>query len=99
MTPQRGDFVEVRWVDTSEDPVGDPNKATLSHRVSYGIYWDQRTEGDLPVLVTTTTIDKDGPDQQGYCIYPMSNVTSLLVIKRKRRRKGDKKCDTTSTTS
>ena len=86
-SPSRGDLVEVTWVDIYEDATGNPDTAKLARRITYGLFWEERLDGDVPVLVTTTTLDKDGPAQQGYCIYPRACVVSLKVIKRARRRK------------
>ena len=85
--PARGDLVEVTWVDINEEPVGDPDAAKLARRTSYGLFWCERQDTGLPVLVTTTTRD-DGPaHQSGYCIYPTACVVKLTVVKRARKRK------------
>jgi hypothetical protein len=84
---QRGDLVQIDWVDIYEDPIGDPERAAVKRRTSYAVFWDRRKEADgVEVIVTTTTIDDDAPTQQGYCIYPATCVLSLKVIKRARRR-------------
>jgi hypothetical protein len=83
--PERGDLVQIDWVDIYEDPTGDPNKAALKRRTSYALFWDRREDTDgIEVIVTTTTIDDDAPSQQGYCIYPAACVLALKVIKRSR---------------
>ena len=84
--PARGDLVEVQWVDINEEPVGDPDAAKLARRTSYGLFWCQKEDAGVPVLVTTTTMD-DGPaHQSGYCIYPVSCVVKLKIVKRGRKR-------------
>lgn len=82
----------MEWVDVIENPVGDPEKAELAKRVSYGLYWGTRTSRGIECLVTTTTID-EGEDsgQCGYCIYPKGWVLSVQVVKRARRARGRKK--------
>lgn len=87
--PGRGDLIEVHWVDISDDATGNPEAAKLSYRTSYGLFWDQRIELDagMEVLVTTTTLDPDGPEQQGYCIYPAACVRKITIVRRARRRK------------
>lgn len=88
---ERGDLIEIKWLDIAEDPVGNPDRAKLPRRSSYALFWEERLDGDIPVLVTTNTLDSDTPDQQGYCIYPRSVVVGIEVIRRKgkRKRKGD----------
>jgi hypothetical protein len=78
----RGDLIRVHWTDILEDPVGDPTSAKPAERVSYGLFWAQEMRGPCECLVTSTTFDKDGPAQQGYCIYPMGNVLKIEVVKR-----------------
>jgi hypothetical protein len=85
--PERGDLVEVVWLDITENPVGDPDEAAMSRRVSYGLLWDQRKEGKLEVLVTTTTRDAFGSHQSGWCIYPMGCIESVKILKRARKAK------------
>ena len=85
--PQKGDLVEVCWVDISEDPTGDPDKAELCKRVSYALYWNKRQSNGVECVVTTTTRDHEAEAQQGYCIYPAACVLSMKVIKRARRKK------------
>jgi hypothetical protein len=82
----RGDIVQIDWVDIYEDPIGDPEKATLKRRKSYAVFWDRRQDvSGTEVIVTTTTIDEDVPAQQGFCIYPAACVLGMRVIKRARR--------------
>lgn len=85
--PSRGDVICVEWVDIYEDATGNPEAATLARRTSFGLYWMEREDHGIPVLVTTTTIDPDGPTQQGYCIYPLSCIRKLTIIKKARRKK------------
>lgn len=83
---QRGDLIQVEWVDIAESPTGDPEEAELVGRKSVGYFWARRENRGLPVVITTTTID-DGsaPGQNGYCIYPEACVTKIRVIRRARR--------------
>lgn len=84
--PLRGDLVEVHWRDIYEDVQGDPAKAVLYKRVSVGFFWEEKLDDGIPVIVTTTTIDKDSADS-GYVIYPKCCIVEMRVIKRKRRKK------------
>lgn len=84
--PQRGDLVQVDWVDIWEDPTGDPSHAKLVRRTSYGLYWGQVDSHGLPCVVTTTTHDDDGSGQSGFCCYPAPCVLLLRVLKRAKRR-------------
>jgi len=84
--PLKGDLVEVHWVDIYEDSVGDPGVATLARRISVGYFWEEKDDHGIPVVVTTTTLEKD-PHSSGYCVYPKTCVTSLRVLRRKRRKK------------
>jgi hypothetical protein len=88
--PERGDVICVRWIDTAEDPVGNPDLATLAHRTSYGLFYDFRKDGEFNVLVTTTTIDTDGSAQAGYCIYPADNIVNIEVLKKAKKAKKKK---------
>lgn len=85
--PLKGDLIEVHWVDIAEDSSGTPNEASLARRVSVAYYWEEKLDKGIPVLVTTTTIEKDEVTNSGYCIYPFACVTQLRVIRRKRRKK------------
>jgi len=78
----RGDLIKVTWLDIQEDPVGDPNGARPSERVTYGLFWAQEVRGQVECLVTTTTIDNDSPHQSGYCVYPIGCILTMDVIKR-----------------
>lgn len=88
--PERGDLVQVDWVDIYEDPAGDPDDAELMRRTSFGMFWDRRDDNGVPVLVTTTTLDPNGSAQQGYCVYPTACVVAIKVVKRKRRQRKPK---------
>jgi hypothetical protein len=83
--PGRGDLVEVRWVDILEDGSGNPETARLARRTSFGLFWDRRQDAGIDVVVTTTTLDADGPQQAGYCIYPAACVVSMKVVRRARK--------------
>lgn len=83
--PERGDVVSVEWVDIYEDPTGDPAEATLMRRTSYGLFWERREDNGMPVLITTTTLDREDSAQHGYCIYPAACVVKLRIVKRRRR--------------
>ena len=78
----RGDLIKVTWADICEDNAGDPNSAKCLERVSYGLFWTQEVKNGLECLVTTTTIDPDGPHQSGWCCYPIGVVRGIQVIKR-----------------
>jgi hypothetical protein len=81
----RGDVIRVSWCDIQEDSTGDPDLAHLARRVSYGVFWARRKDQGVDVLVTTTTLDADGSQQQGSCCYPLACVLSMTVVKRARR--------------
>lgn len=83
----RGDLVEVAWVDIYEDPTGNPDAGDLALRHSFGLFWDYRKSHGVDAVVTTTTLDAGNPESQGYCIYPVSCIVSMKVIKRKNRKR------------
>lgn len=85
---RQGDVISVHWVDIYEDSVGDPGKAELAPRFSVGLYWGARKSHGIESLVTTTTLDVEDSNQQGYCIYPLSCVLKLGILKRTRRKGG-----------
>ena len=87
MTPERGDVIRVHWLDVQEDPVGSPETCVPASRVSLGLFWAHEQRGEVDCLVTTTTIDTDGPHQQGYCVYPYALIRRIEVIKRARRKR------------
>jgi hypothetical protein len=80
--PRRGDLVRVDWLDIREDPSGDPETAELARRTTFGLFWARRTDSGVRVLVTTTTVDEDHDLQSGYCIYPMSCVVKIRMVRR-----------------
>jgi hypothetical protein len=82
---QRGDLLRVEWVDIAEDPVGSPSTAQLARRTSYGLFWGLQDSHGFSCLVTTTTVDHDVQDQNGYVIYPLGCIRDVSVIKRARR--------------
>ena len=82
MELKRGDLIEVKWLDITEDPVGNPSEAKLPTRHSVGYFWGA-TES---TFTTTMTMDDDVDEQSGYCIYPVG-----VIIGVKRIRKGRKK--------
>jgi len=82
---QRGDLIQVEWLDVVEDSIGNPANAKPAHRTSYALFWERKSVNGSEILVTTTTIDKDVPDQQGWCAYPLGMVLSVRVIKRGKR--------------
>ena len=81
----REDLIEVSWVDICEDSVGSPDKATLARRVSVGYFFESRKDGKIQVLITSGTQDQDDHEQRGYCIYPLSVVTSVKKIRKARK--------------
>jgi hypothetical protein len=83
----RGDLIEVHWSDICEEPTGDPDEAEVYPRVSVGYFWARKaSKRGMPVLVTTTTIDKDEEtSQSGWCAYPESVITRIKSIRKKRR--------------
>lgn len=85
--PERGDLVEVHWADICE-AIGDhPDKAALAPRTSYGIFWERKVDDGIPVVVTTTTIDKDGPENAGWCCYLEACITKMIVLRKARKQK------------
>jgi hypothetical protein len=83
MDLKRGDLIEVKWLDITEDPVGNPSEAKLPTRHSVGYFWGA-TES---TFTTTMTMDDDVEEQSGYCIYPLGVIVG---IKRIRKGKGKK---------
>lgn len=86
----RGDLLKIIWVDIAEDSTGDPDKATLARRTSYGLFWARGESSGLPVIVTTTTLDDDVQGQSGYCIYPVAVIVELEIVKKVRRPRAPK---------
>ena len=83
----RGDLIQVDWLDVHEDVTADPNHPTLSKRRSFGIYWSETQVDGIPCLVTTTTTEMDAADtsQSGFCCYPTQCVKSTKLIKKARK--------------
>ena len=81
----RGDLLKIIWVDILEDSVGNPDRATLAKRTSYGLYWETKLDKGINCLITTTTIDTEEHTQSGYCIYPLSCILDISIIKKVRR--------------
>jgi len=85
---ERGDLIVFDWWDATEDPIGNPNNLRPAHRTTYALFWDRKQFNDMEYIVTTATIDKDVPDQQGACAYPLGMISSIKRLKRlKRKRK------------
>lgn len=78
----RGDLIKITWLDCTEESTGNPETGKCIERVSYGLFWAQEPRGGHETLVTTTTIDPDGPHQSGWCAYPIGMVLKTEVIKR-----------------
>jgi hypothetical protein len=83
---RRGDLIQVEWVDIQEEPTGDPRKAHLYRRMSYGIFWDTKDDWGKRCLVTTTTMDPD-PESSGWCIYPEGCLVEVKLVRRSRAKK------------
>lgn len=84
LTPfNRGDAVEVAWVDICEDPTGDPDKAHLATRHDLGYFWSAKDE----LVVLTHTMDEDISGQQGWIAIPQSCVREVKILKKRRVRK------------
>lgn len=89
--PERGDLVQIDWVDIFEDSVGNPDRAELAARTSIGFFWARKSDRGVECVVTTTTMDAGDHSVSGYCIYPLSCVVKMRIIKRTRRRTRAKK--------
>lgn len=86
----QGDVVSVRWLDIYEDSTGNPATAELVPRMSVGLFWEVKESHGVESLVTTTTIDDDCHDQNGFCIYPLECVLELQLVKRARKKREKK---------
>ncbi len=86
----RGDVIGIDWIDIAEDTTADADSASLARRHSIGVFWSTKLDDGIPVLVTTTTLDKEVEGQQGYCIYPVACVVKVKMIKAKRRKRAPK---------
>ena len=88
---RQGDLIEVHWLDATEDPAGDVKKAGVVERVSFVIFWEIKEFAGLdngnpiPLLITTTTLDKLDTGQSGYCAYPLGMVQNIKLIRRGRK--------------
>jgi len=80
----KGDLVEIVWIDICEDSVGNPDRADLLRRTSFGLFWEFKTSQGVESLVTTNTLEDDHA-QSGYCCYPTSCILDLKVIKKAKR--------------
>jgi hypothetical protein len=78
----RGTLIQLTWHDITEDSVGDPTKASMMTRHTYTLFWEQKVDKGLDCIVTTYTLDKESPAQQGWCITPLAVVDSIKVIRR-----------------
>lgn len=84
---EQGDIIEVHWWDIMEDPTGNPNKPAMVERATIARFWNWTSQSGTDWLVTTTTLDPDGPEQQGYCVYPKGCIKSIEVPRKKRGRR------------
>lgn len=83
---EKGDLVEVHWVDITEDNVGDPADAEVSLRISIGYFLERKDSRGVPCIVTTTTLDSGiSLTQSGWCIYPEGNIKEINVIRRRKK--------------
>jgi hypothetical protein len=80
MELKRGDLIEIRWWDITEDPVGNPARAVLPVRHSVGYFWGCNKHD----FITTMTMDEDVADQSGYAIYPVGVIAGVNIVKRGR---------------
>lgn len=88
---EKGDLIEVHWLDTAEDNVGDPADAEIALRISIGYFLQKKISHGVPCIVTTTTLDSGiSLNQCGWCIYPEGNILEAKLIKRKRRSRAKK---------
>lgn len=85
----RGDIIQIDWVDIHEDPTGNPDKADLAKRRSWGQFWGFKKDRGLDCLVTTSTMEMDatGYDQSGFCIYPIDCILDAIILKKVRRKR------------
>src|SRR5512143_930595 len=95
---ERGTILRVEWEDVYEDPTASTRTGDVVTRSSFGIFWEQKTSPSTgsPLLMTTTTIDSDGPENQGFTAYPLSLIRELEIIRRPRRGRKKKKEPTPS---
>lgn len=83
--PARGKRIEVLWIDICEDSTGNPDEAQCVHRCSTGYFWGRKTVDYAGIsteqIVTTTTLDPDGHQQQGWCCYPVGAILGIRVLR------------------
>jgi len=84
MELRRGDLIEVKWLDIFEDPVGNPDAASVATRLSIGYFWGLAESAGVTAFVTTTTIDNVDEGTNGYCCYPLSIIVSLKLVRKGR---------------
>lgn len=87
---QRGDLIQVIWMDVVEDPVGDPDAAKLAYRTSYGLFWAWKDSlvGKSRTLVTSNTVDDPHiMSQSGWIAYPEGMILSIKLVKKQAAKK------------
>lgn len=84
---ERGDRLEITWVDVVESPVGDTGEASLIERTTIGYFWEYKASFKVNCMVLTTTLDTDGSHQQGWLCLPQSLITSARRLPRPRKGK------------
>lgn len=80
-----GTLIELVWRDITEDSVGDPRKAKMMVRHTFTLFWDLVRDGGLDCIVTTYTVDKESPEQQGWCITPLAVVEDIAIIRKPKK--------------
>lgn len=80
-----GTLIELVWVDITEDSVGDPRKAQLMVRHTFTLFWNLTDCRGLDCIVTTYTVDKESPEQQGWCITPLAVVEEIAIIRKPKK--------------
>ncbi len=85
----QGTILRVEWEDVYEDPTAPTGEVDVVTRSSFGVFWEQKvsTKTGSPLLITTTTIDPDGPSNQGGVAYPLALVRAIEIIRRPRKRR------------
>ena len=83
----RGTLIRVTWVDIQADSVANTNEAYLALRPTFTVFWSQKKcpKTGLACIVTTDTIDPDGPMHQGWTCIPLVVVIRIEVIRRPRK--------------
>jgi hypothetical protein len=87
---ERGTLIKLAWLDITEDSVGDPTKATMMLRHTYTLFWELKVDHGRDCIVTTYTVDKESPAQQGWCITPLEAVEEIEVIRRPKKTRKKK---------